>query len=432
MHSRFAAGHQGDDASHVIAISHADVPDTTTGEESLEDSDFIKDRRTLGRKKRAVTTLLSCLPSSLTFGRMSKILVGSGSQGQLSSGSMTVESSKSVSAVSGGGRDVSVIGALTLSVVSSVSIVIANKYLISTLGFQYVTFLTAMHMLVTAVALRVAAKHNFLEPKEIERQALLRFSCINGISIAFLNLSLGFNSVGFYQMTKLAIIPCTVMMHTVYYGKKYSSAIKGALGILLLGVGIATVTDVQLNALGTCMSVCAVITTCVSQIWTNHYTKQFQVSSTQLLYAASPYMAGILSIIALPLDAQLVGGTPFDVTWSVPVLFWAAVTCGIAISVNFSTFLVIGKCDAVTYQVLGHLKTMLVLGFGFTVIGNPATGRNLMGIAVALVGMVVYAQVETREKAAAANTSQNENAGKELAGPGVPVASGAARGSANV
>ena len=222
MHSRFAAGqNQGDDASHVIAISHADlVPkdSTFTGEEErLEDSDLIKDRRT---KKRALFLSLR------TFGRrMSKILVGSGSQGQLSGGSMTMESSKSASMVSGGGRDVSVIGALTLSVVSSVSIVIANKYLISTLGFQYVTFLTAMHMLVTAVALRVAAKHNFLEPKEIERQALLRFSCINGISIAFLNLSLGFNSVGFYQMTKLAIIPCTVMMHTVYYGQKYSSAI---------------------------------------------------------------------------------------------------------------------------------------------------------------------------------------------------------------
>ena len=179
-----------DDASHVIAISHADlVPkDTFTGEEErLEDSDLIKDRRT---KKRALFLSLR------TFGRrMSKILVGSGSQGQLSGGSMTMDSSKSASMVSGGGRDVSVIGALTLSVVSSVSIVIANKYLISTLGFQYVTFLTAMHMLVTAVALRVAAKHNFLEPKEIERQALLRFSCINGISIAFLNLSLGFNSV---------------------------------------------------------------------------------------------------------------------------------------------------------------------------------------------------------------------------------------------
>jgi solute carrier family 35, member E3 len=312
-------------------------------------------------------------------------------------------------------KDLSVFAALALSVVSSVSIVIVNKYLISTLGFQYVTFLTAMHMIVTAVALRFAAKYNFVEPKEIERVALIRFSFINGISIAFLNLSLGFNSVGFYQMTKLAIIPCTVAMHTVYYGKKYSSAIKGALGILLLGVGIATVTDMQLNGLGTFMSVCAVLTTCVSQIWTNHYTKQFSVSSTQLLYAASPYMAAILATIALPLDSQLVGGTPFDVTWSVPVLFWASLSCAIAISVNFSTFLVIGKCDAVTYQVLGHLKTMLVLGFGFTVIGNPATGRNLMGIAVALVGMVVYAQVESKEKQIASRASNSE---KELAGPG--------------
>merc|ERR1711990_1205999 len=134
--------------------------------------------------------------------------------------------------------EIGTVGALTLSVASSVSIVIVNKYLISTLGHRYVTFLTALHMLVTVGALRVAARSGWLEPKSIERGALLRFSILNGVSIGFLNLSLGFNSVGFYQMTKLAIIPCTVMMHTIYYGKKYSSSIKGALGILLLGVGI--------------------------------------------------------------------------------------------------------------------------------------------------------------------------------------------------
>ena len=77
-------------------------------------------------------------------------------------------------------------------------------------GYRYVTFLTAMHQLVTAGALRGAAKIGLLEPKAIERGALLRFSVLNGVSIGFLNLSLGFNSVGFYQMTKLAIIPCTV------------------------------------------------------------------------------------------------------------------------------------------------------------------------------------------------------------------------------
>lgn len=39
-----------------------------------------------------------------------------------------------------------------------------------------------------------------------------------------------------------------------------------SLVILLLGVGIATVTDLQLNALGSVLSLLAVITTCVAQI----------------------------------------------------------------------------------------------------------------------------------------------------------------------
>ena len=58
-----------------------------------------------------------------------------------------------------------------------------------------------MHMVVTAVALRFAARAGFVEPKVMDRGALLRFSILNGISIGFLNLSLGFNSVGFYQVS---------------------------------------------------------------------------------------------------------------------------------------------------------------------------------------------------------------------------------------
>ena len=131
--------------------------------------------------------------------------------------------------------EIGTVGALTLSVASSVSIVIVNKYLISTLGYRYVTFLTALHMLVTVGALRVAARSGWLEPKSIDRGALLRFSILNGVSIGFLNLSLGFNSVGFYQMTKLAIIPCTVAIQTIFYAKQFSARVKGSLCVLLGG-----------------------------------------------------------------------------------------------------------------------------------------------------------------------------------------------------
>jgi solute carrier family 35 protein E3 len=55
------------------------------------------------------------------------------------------------------------------------------------------------------------------------------------------------------------------------------------------GVGVATVTDLQLNFMGSLMSLCAVATTCISQIWTNTLQKRFSISSTQLLYNYAPY-----------------------------------------------------------------------------------------------------------------------------------------------
>ncbi|RDX90100.1 UDP-xylose transporter 1, partial [Mucuna pruriens] len=72
-------------------------------------------------------------------------------------------------------------------------------------------------------------------------------------------------------------------------------------------------------------------------------------------------------------------------------------SCLIAVSVNFSTFLVIGKTSPVTYQVLGHLKTCLVLGFGYTLLHDPFTGRNIIGILIAIFGMGLYSYFCTEE-----------------------------------
>lgn len=65
-------------------------------------------------------------------------------------------------------------------------------------------------------------------------------------------------------------------------------------------------------------------------------------------------------------------------------------SCGIAVSVNFSTFLVIGTTSPVTYQVLGHLKTCLILSFGYVLLKDPFTLRNLAGILIAIFGMGLY------------------------------------------
>ncbi|KAG4961252.1 hypothetical protein JHK87_037885 [Glycine soja] len=298
-----------------------------------------------------------------------------------------------------------VIGALFLSVASSVSIVICNKALMSNLGFPFATTLTSWHLMVTFCTLHAAQRLNLFVSKSVDLKTVMLFGILNGISIGFLNLSLGFNSIGFYQMTKLAIIPFTVLLETIFLKKQFSSKIKFALFLLLVGVGIASITDLQLNFVGTILSLLAIITTCVGQI------KKLNVSSTQLLYQSAPFQAAILFVSGPVVDQMLTKQNVFAYKYSPVVLAFIILSCLIAVSVNFSTFLVIGKTSPVTYQVLGHLKTCLVLGFGYTLLHDPFTGRNILGILIAVFGMGLYSYFCTED-----------NKKKQLAGD-LPLAS---------
>ncbi|KAH9660724.1 UDP-xylose transporter 1 [Citrus sinensis] len=229
--------------------------------------------------------------------------------------------------------------------------------------------------MVTFCTLHAAQRLNFFESKAVDVKTVMLFGILNGISIGLLNLSLGFNSVGFYQMTKLAIIPFTVLLETLFLKKQFSQKIKFSLFLLLVGVGIASVTDLQLNMVGTILSLLAIVTTCVGQI---------------LLYQSAPFQAAILFVSGPLVDQFLTKQNVFAYKYSPVVLAFIILSCLIAVSVNFSTFLVIGKTSPVTYQVLGHLKTCLVLGFGYTLLHDPFTERNIIGILVAICGMGLY------------------------------------------
>lgn len=295
------------------------------------------------------------------------------------------------------GFQLGVIGALFLSVASSVSIVICNKALITNLAFPFATTLTSWHLMVTYCTLHVAHRLKLFENKPIDTKTVVLFGFLNGVSIGFLNLSLGFNSIGFYQMTKLAIIPFTVLLETLFFKKQFSKKIKLSLFLLLVGVAIASVTDLQLNFVGTVLSLLAIVTTCVGQILTNTIQKRLSVSSTQLLYQSAPFQAAILFVSGPPVDQFLTHQNVFAHTYSPLVVGFIVLSCLIAVSVNFSTFLVIGKTSPVTYQVLGHLKTCLVLGFGYTLLHDPFTARNIVGILIAVLGMVLYSYFCTQD-----------------------------------
>lgn len=118
-------------------------------------------------------------------------------------------------------------------------------------SFGAATTLTSWHLMVTFCTLHAAQRFNLFENKPIDMKTVMLFGILNGVSIGLLNLSLGFNSIGFYQveiysknylpkklaiinlcpyslvgclfwqMTKLAIIPFTVLLETIFLKKQF-------------------------------------------------------------------------------------------------------------------------------------------------------------------------------------------------------------------
>eukprot|EP01042_Synura_sphagnicola_P003871 gene3871-4844_t len=77
-----------------------------------------------------------------------------------------------------------------------------------------------------------------------------------------------------------------------------------------------------------------------------------------------PFFDDVKSLLAYEYSAGCI--TRIGTAPGRAVLYAPLVSCVFALGVNISNYLVLGKTSPLTYQVLGHLKTVLILILGFT------------------------------------------------------------------
>ena len=102
--------------------------------------------------------------------------------------------------------------------------------------------------------------------------------------VVFNNLSLQFNSVGFYQLMKVLTTPAIVLIQYVLYSVNVHNNLKLALLPVCIGVAMATVSDVEMNFWGTFHAVCGILSTSFYQIWVKSKQQDLQLNSYQLLF----------------------------------------------------------------------------------------------------------------------------------------------------
>ena len=117
------------------------------------------------------------------------------------------------------------------------------------------------------------------------------------------------------------------------------------------------------------------------------------------------------------------GTTAYDLTASLLIIlqFFILLSCSLAVFCNMSQYLCIGRFSATSFQVLGHMKTVCVLILGWILFDSALTIKNILGMLLAVMGMVVYSWAMEAEKKAAAPIPRNKSDMLDGDGEDVPL-----------
>lgn len=84
-------------------------------------------------------------------------------------------------------------------------------------------------------------------------------------------------------------------------------------------------------------------------------------------------------------------------------------SCVVAIAVNISQFMCLGRFSAGSFQVLGHAKTIIILLLGWLYWNDVMSVRKASGMALAVLGMIGYGICTSQPHVAATGSSTCPN-----------------------
>lgn len=150
--------------------------------------------------------------------------------------------------------------------------------------FRCTTFLTAYHFFMTYSLLELMCRLKLIERTTSMPQSDRWFMASFGVgAVVFMNKNLKYNSVGFYQLSKLCTIPFLVIYDLITEGKKTSVQTQISLAAIVIGISLFSVNDIELNLVGTIIAIVGV--TCVGIFQTKQ--KEYDVSGPSLQHATA-------------------------------------------------------------------------------------------------------------------------------------------------
>jgi drug/metabolite transporter (DMT)-like permease len=251
------------------------------------------------------------------------------------------------------------------------------------------------HFTATGLVLLISTLHPFRAFKAVKLNVwnMMPVCAFFAGYVVLGNLSLTFNSIGFYQLSKVMTTPTVVFINFILFRKTVTRWMLAAILATCVGVSFTINGDAKTQFFGIIIATLAFCSTALYQIWIGKKIEDFQVSPPQLLLNQAPISVCLL-IPFVPFFDTIpdLSVVPTDILWSV-------CASGIMASLyNLSQFLIIGRTSALTFNIVSHLKTILILSIGWYSEGKMLTPREWFGVLLALSGGWVYSHLALKAK----------------------------------
>ncbi|KAF2004414.1 TPT-domain-containing protein [Amniculicola lignicola CBS 123094] len=285
---------------------------------------------------------------------------------------------------------------IALNTFSTLGLIFLSKRVFSDEQLHACQLMVVMwHFTATGLVLFVATRGPFRAFKAIRLNPwdMLPVCAFFAGYVVLGNLSLTYNSIGFYQLSKVMTTPCVVLINFALFQKTVTRYMLAAILITCIGVSLTINEEAKTALFGVVIATLAFCSTALYQIWIGKKIEDFAVSAPQLLLNQAP-ISVLLLVPFVPFFDKIPDFTkvPTDILYSV-------CASGIFASLyNLSQFLIIGRTSALTFNIVSHLKTIMILSIGWYSEGKILSTRDWCGVALALGGGWVYSHLAMKAK----------------------------------